>query len=81
MEIFNYLQENTRDKLSVNKINWFGRILHKLNVPKKPVSEVLYTTWSSWNNLFSRNEYEVNALILIYVTIINSTLIISELYH
>ena len=35
MEIFNYLQENTRDKLSVNKINWFGRILHKLNVPKK----------------------------------------------
>lgn len=35
MEIFNYLQENTRDKLSVNKINWFGRILHKLNVPKR----------------------------------------------
>ena len=27
MDIFNYLQENTRDKLSINKINWFGRIL------------------------------------------------------
>lgn len=32
---FNYLQENTRDKLSINKINWFGRILRKLNIPKK----------------------------------------------
>ena len=35
MDIFNYLQENTRDKLSINKINWFGRILRKLNIPKK----------------------------------------------
>ena len=35
MEIFNYLQENTRDKLPINKINWFGHILHKLNVPKR----------------------------------------------
>ena len=34
-DIFNYLQENTRDKLSINKINWFGRILRKLNIPKK----------------------------------------------
>ena len=35
MDIFNYLQENTRDKLSINKINWFGRILRKLNIPKR----------------------------------------------
>ena len=35
MEIFNYLQEHTRDKLSINKINWFGRILRKLNIPKR----------------------------------------------
>lgn len=35
MDIFNYLQENTRNKLSINKINWFGRILRKLNIPKK----------------------------------------------
>lgn len=39
---FNYLQENTRDKLSINKINWFGRILRKLNIPKRPVPEVPY---------------------------------------
>lgn len=35
MEIFNHLQKNTRDKLPVNKINWFGRILRKLEIPRK----------------------------------------------
>ena len=62
MEIFNYLQENTRDKLSVNKINWFGRILHKLNVPKKSQYQRYFIPRGQVGIIyFSRNEYEVNA--------------------
>ena len=32
LDIFNYLQENTRDKLSINKINWFD-YLHIIQNP------------------------------------------------
>jgi len=39
MEIFNYLQKHTREKLSINKINWFGRILRKLDIPQKASSK------------------------------------------
>lgn len=35
MEIFNYLQTKTRDKLSVSKLSPFGRTLQKLEVPYK----------------------------------------------
>ncbi len=35
MEIFNYLQTKTRDRLSINKIACFGRSLRKLNIPCK----------------------------------------------
>ena len=35
MEIFNYLQQKTRDKLSVSKIGHFGRSLKKLDIPCK----------------------------------------------
>ena len=35
MEIFNYIQTKTRDKLPINKIAYFGRILKKLDVPCK----------------------------------------------
>ena len=77
-----YRQENTRDKLSINKINWFGRILRKLNIPKKdqyqryPIScnkvEIIY---------FTIEEYEGNALILFYATITNNLFIINKLPH
>ncbi|MCD7925719.1 MAG: DUF3874 domain-containing protein, partial [Bacteroides sp.] len=43
MEIFNYLQTKTRDKLSVSKISPFGRVLRKLEVPcKKSKRGTLY---------------------------------------
>lgn len=43
MEIFNYLQSQTRDKMSLSKIGRFGRILRKLNVPwKSSKRETLY---------------------------------------
>lgn len=35
MEIFNYLQTKTRDRLSVSKLSPFGRTLQKLEVPYK----------------------------------------------
>lgn len=35
MEIFNYLQTRTRDKLAINKVSLFGRILRKLDTPWK----------------------------------------------
>ena len=35
MEIFNILQEQTRDKLPINKVAYFGRILRKLDTPWK----------------------------------------------
>ena len=43
MEIFNELQENTRDKLPINQIGRFGRILRKLDIPwKTSVRGTLY---------------------------------------
>ncbi len=33
MQILNYLQTKTRDKLAINKVASFGRTLHKLNIP------------------------------------------------
>ena len=35
MEIFNYLQTKTRDRLSISKIACFGRSLRKLDIPRK----------------------------------------------
>ena len=33
MQILNYLQTKTRDKLAINKVGQFGRALQKLNIP------------------------------------------------
>lgn len=33
MQILNYLQTKTRDKLAINKVAVFGRTLQKLNIP------------------------------------------------
>ena len=33
MQILNYLQTKTRDKLAINKVAQFGRMLQKLNIP------------------------------------------------
>ena len=35
MEVFNYLQANTREKLPIGKLNHIGRLLKKWNVPNK----------------------------------------------
>ena len=33
MQILNYLQTKTRDRLAINKVAVFGRALQKLNIP------------------------------------------------
>ena len=43
MQILNYLQTKTRDKLAINKVAVFGRALQKLNIPcRKSVKGTLY---------------------------------------
>ena len=43
MQILNYLQTKTRDKLAINKIAVFGRTLQKLNIPcRKSAKGMLY---------------------------------------
>ena len=38
MQILNYLQTKTRDKLAINKVATFGRALQKLNIPSRKAS-------------------------------------------
>lgn len=43
MQIMNYLQTKTRDKLAISKVAQFGRTLQKLNIPcKKSMRGTLY---------------------------------------
>ena len=43
MQILNYLQTKTRDKLAINKVAVFGRTLQKLNIPcRKSAKGMLY---------------------------------------
>lgn len=43
MQIINYLQTKTKDKLAINKVAQFGRTLQKLNIPcKKSMRGTLY---------------------------------------
>ena len=43
MQIMNYLQTKTKDKLAINKVAQFGRTLQKLNIPcKKSMRGTLY---------------------------------------
>lgn len=43
MQILNYLQTKTKDKLAINKVGQFGRALQKLNIPcKKSYKGTLY---------------------------------------
>ena len=43
MQILNYLQTKTRDKLAINKVAVFGRALQKLIIPcRKSVKGTLY---------------------------------------
>ena len=39
MQILNYLQTRTRDKLAINKVAVFGRTLQKLNIPCRKSSK------------------------------------------
>ena len=35
MQILNYLQTKTRDRLAINKVAQFGRMLQKLSIPSR----------------------------------------------
>lgn len=35
MEIISFLQKKTKDRLSINKVAYFGRALHKLGISNR----------------------------------------------